>query len=88
METKTDKAKMLYASGDLKGALGIYRTFRLGFSTEEKRVIEIAYESLTGKENFYRELGIDTSTMIVKAEEIINANQGLKSIYPIKLSTF
>ena len=59
MKTKTSKAVELFRSGKVKEALRIFSTFRIGFSWEEKRAIEIAYESMTGKEAFYRSLGID-----------------------------
>jgi hypothetical protein len=71
-EKKADKAKRLFTAGDLKGALGIYKTFPFGFTREEKRAIEIAYESLIGREVFYRGLGIDTAAMITQSREIIN----------------
>jgi len=59
MKTKTSKAVELFRNGKVKEALGIFSTFRIGFSKEEKRAIEIAYESMTGKEAFYRSLNID-----------------------------
>jgi hypothetical protein len=76
-DKKLDKAKRLFAAGDLKGALGIIKTFPFGFSREEKRVIEIAYESLIGREAFYQRLGIDTSAMITQSREIINLKYSL-----------
>jgi hypothetical protein len=71
-EIKADKARRLFAVGDLKGALGIYKGFPFGFTKEEKRAIEIAYESLIGREAFYQRLGIDTAAMIAQSKEIIN----------------
>jgi len=68
---KANRAKKLFAAGDLKRALGIYKTFPFGFTREEKRAIEIAYESLIGREGFYRRLGIDTSAMIAQSKDII-----------------
>jgi len=71
-EKKTEKARRLFAAGDLKGALSIYKTFPFGFTRDEKRAIEIAYESLIGRADFYQRLGIDTSAMIIQSKEIIN----------------
>jgi hypothetical protein len=71
-EKKSAKVKRLLAEGDLKGALGIIKTFPFGFTSEEKRVIEIAYESLIGRDAFYQRLGVDTTEMIARSKEIIS----------------
>lgn len=71
METKTEKAITLLRQGRFKDALAIISRFRIGFTKEEKRVIEIAHESLTGHSSFYERLGIDTSSCINRAKEII-----------------
>lgn len=71
MRTKTEKAVSLFRSGCLKEALTIFRTFRIGFTKEERRTLQIAYESLTGNKNFYQQIGIDTDSMISKSVEII-----------------
>jgi hypothetical protein len=76
-EQKIDKIKRLFAAGDLKGTLGIVKTFPFGFTREEKRVIEIAYESLIGRAGFYQGLGIDTVAMIVQSKEIISIKYSL-----------
>ena len=68
MRTKTEKAINLFESGCLKEALSI---FRIGFTKEERRTLQIASESLTGNGNFYQQLGIDTDYMISKSVEII-----------------
>ena len=66
METKTSQLVKLVQNKDWKKALSIASNFRMNFSKEEKRNIEIAYESLTGKKDFYQQLGVDTE----KATEI------------------
>lgn len=68
---KTEKAIKLFQSGCLKEALAIFRTFRIGFSKEEKRIIQIAYESLAGNDSFYASLGIDTAECILKSKQIL-----------------
>ena len=49
MRTKTEKAINLFESGCLKEALSIFRTFRIGFTKEERRTLQIASESLAGR---------------------------------------
>lgn len=59
LTTKTSKAVASLKKGDLKGALKIFRTFRIGFTSAERRVIEIASETLNGYGRIYNQLGID-----------------------------
>jgi len=68
---KTDKALSLLRQGRFEDALSIIVHFRLGFTKEEKRTLEIAHESLTGHSSFYESIGVDTSTCISKAREIV-----------------
>ena len=70
-KTKVDKVKSLLAAGAFQKALAIVKTFRIGFSKEEKRSIEIAYESLNGYERFYRALGIDTDREIERTRQLL-----------------
>nr|DAQ43019.1 MAG TPA: hypothetical protein [Caudoviricetes sp.] len=69
--TKVDKVKSLLAEGAFQKALAIVKTFRIGFTKDEKRSIEIAYESLLGRDKFYQSIGIDTNKEIEKARQII-----------------
>lgn len=69
--TKVDKVKSLLAAGDFQKALTIVKTFRIGFSKEEKRSIQIAYESLSGHDHFYRSLGIDTDKEIERTRQLL-----------------
>lgn len=82
MRTKTEKAVSLFQSGCLKEALAIFRTFRIGFTKEERRTLQIASESLTGNGRFYQQIGIDTDSMISKSVEIITekylSNENIK----------
>lgn len=70
-KTKVDKVKSLLAAGAFQKALAIVKTFRIGFSKEEKRSIEIAYESLNGHERFYRALGINTDREIERTRQLL-----------------
>ena len=70
--TKVDKVKSLLAKGAFQKALAIVRTFRVGFTKDEKRSIEIAYESLLGRDKFYQSIGIDTNKEIEKARQLLS----------------
>lgn len=69
--SKTAQAVQKLKDGDLKGALSIFSTFKYDFTKDERRTIQIAYESLCGHDAFYKSLGIDTSKMINSASNII-----------------
>lgn len=85
METKTSKAVALFRSGHLKEALSIFRTFRVGFTQEERRTLQIASESLSGNTSFYQQIGINTTHEIEKSKELLtkkylrNENSNIKS---------
>lgn len=68
---KTDKALGLLRQGKLAEALAIISKFRIGFTKDEKRTLEIAHESLVGNASFYENIGIDTQLCISRAREII-----------------
>ncbi len=71
METKTNKAIRLFKEGHLKEALSLFCRFRIGFTKSELRTLQIAYESSTGKDAFYKSLGINTDEQVVNAIKII-----------------
>lgn len=73
METKTSKAISLFRSGLMKEALAIFRTFRNGFTQEERRTLQIASETLIGNGRFYQQLGINTEKEIEKSKRIIES---------------
>ena len=79
MRTKTEKAINLFESGCLKEALSIFRTFRIGFTKEERRTLKIAYECLSGNAGFYQQIGIDTNSEIEKSKSILLSKYMLKS---------
>ena len=68
---KTDKALGLLRQGKFAEALAIISKFRIGFTKDERRTLEIAHESLVGNASFYENIGIDTQFCISKAREII-----------------
>lgn len=77
METKTAQALSLFSSGDFAGALKIFKTFRIGLTTEERRILQIAQESLTGKESFYQSLQLNTEAIKQEAIQIIKQKYNL-----------
>jgi hypothetical protein len=72
MITKTEQAVVAFKNGNIKQAFKMMFRFH-GFSQEEKRYIQVAYECLAGKEDFYISLGIDTNHIINKAIECVSA---------------
>lgn len=76
-QSKTERAKNLFKSGDIVGSLAIIKSFRQGFSKEEKRTLEIAHECHSGNECFYKNIGIDTKAICNKAKEIIKSKYEL-----------
>lgn len=75
---KTDKALVLLRQGKFAEALAIIAKFRIGFTKDEKRTLEIAHESLAGNASFYEDIGIDTDTCIRMAEEIVRKKYHIK----------
>lgn len=73
IETKTYQACSLLRSGNVKESLKIFRTFRLGWSKEEKRIIDIACDCLCGMSDFYSSLGIDCQKVIDDAVEVVRS---------------
>ena len=65
-KTKTQQAIEAFRNGSFKSAFHMMKNFS-GFSKKELRTIQIAYECLSGKEQFYQTLGIDTKEMINEA---------------------
>lgn len=76
-QTRTDKAKELFTYGAFTESLKIFKTFKIGFTKDEHRTLEIAYESLTGNEKFYQAIGVDTAGMITQARTIIKEKYSL-----------
>ncbi len=68
---KTEQALSLFRKGQFKEALKIFKTFSHGFSSDERRAIQIAYECYCGRSAFFLSLGIDPDEMLAKALSII-----------------
>ena len=68
METKRDTARKLIKAGQTKEAMRIVKSFDGIYSKNEMRILQIAYECLTGKESFYKQIGEDTNKLKNEAE--------------------
>lgn len=71
MESRTQQAIRLWRLGEVVKALKIFKSFRVGLSDEERRILGIAYECYTGGWNFYESIGIDCKEFVDKAKDII-----------------
>lgn len=71
IQTKKQKVKDFVKSNNFIAALRIAKSFFIEINKDEQRTIQIAFESLTGKERFYKQLGIDTLSEIEKSKEIL-----------------
>ena len=67
--SKTQEAKNLYLAGDVKGALKIASTFKIGITREEAKALKSGYEAIVHPA-FYLQLGKDLNQMTAKAKEV------------------
>lgn len=77
MDTKTHKALSLFKQGLIKESISIFKTFRIGFTKEEKRTLEIASDCLNGRSLFYEQLGVDVENTILFSKSIIRSKYSL-----------
>ena len=71
MMTKTEQVVVLVKAGEWAKAMNIAKTFRLGFTKDEIRTIEIASDTLNGNGRLYRDLGIDVAVEVSKCKELL-----------------
>ncbi len=76
--TKTDQMVGLLKSGNTKDALRIAKTFRLGLSPEQKKILITGYECQIYP-YIYSQLGKDTKACVKQAVSL------LKALYAHKL---
>lgn len=76
-DTKTHKALSLFKKGLIKESLAIFKTFRIGFTREEKRTLEIASDCLNGRSLFYQQIGVDIEKTISSSKSIIQSKYSL-----------
>lgn len=71
METKTQKFIMLFKEQKYKEALRIIKSFRKVLCEEDIRILNIAWECISGNESFYRQLGMNTDKLKGDAYDIM-----------------
>ncbi len=69
--SKTAVAIQALMDGDVAKGLSILKTFRIGFTKEEHRTLEMASDIMHGSERFYLQLGYDTQAIKVRARQIV-----------------
>lgn len=67
METKTQQAINLWEQKKIVPSLKIFKSFKIGVSKDDKRNLEIAYECLTGKRDFYESIQVDVDSTLRNA---------------------
>lgn len=68
---KTALALTAMQNGEVGKSLSIFKTFRIGFTKDEHRILEMASDIMHGSERFYLQLGYDTQAITAKARMII-----------------
>lgn len=71
METKTQKFKRLFQEQKYRDALRVIKSFRRSLKADEIRTLNIAWECLTGKDSFYRQLGFNIEKVKSEAYAIM-----------------
>lgn len=71
-KTQRDKARMFFKKGDFKKALKLAKTFDITYNKEEVGILEIAYETVSGRESFYKQIGVDTDLNKQKALQLLD----------------
>ena len=72
METTRDKARKFIKERNYKEALKLSRKFDKIFNTNEIRILEIAYECLTGNEDWYKKLDINTAQILKESIDLLD----------------
>ncbi len=57
---------------DYKKALKIAKSFTIDFDKEEQRIIQIAYETLCGRDSMFKMLKINTTKMVEDAKKLVD----------------
>jgi hypothetical protein len=70
-KTHRDRARMFLKKGDFKKALKLAKTFDITYNKEEVGILEIAYETFSNKESFYKQIGVDIDLNKQKAFQLL-----------------
>lgn len=73
METKTSKAITLFNKGEFKAAFKLFSGFKMGFTKEERRRMQITYECINDLDRcrFYESIGVDYKDAALKSWQLI-----------------
>lgn len=71
MKSRTDVAVQYLRVGDYSKALSIFSTFRMGFTKEQIRTMEIASDTVKGNGRIYKQLGINVNDVVDKAIKLL-----------------
>lgn len=72
---KTDMVRELLQKGNIKGALRIAKSFRLGITKEQLDAMSSAYECMLYPD-FYKQIGKNPETEIERGKAVINTLYG------------
>lgn len=71
--TKTEQVIVLVKAGEWAKAMNIAKTFRMGFTKDEIRTMEIASDTLNGNGRLYKDLGIDVASEVFKCKALLKS---------------
>lgn len=76
MTRKSDAVRNYVRCGQIKEALRIAKTFRLGITKEQADAMSFAYECIVHPQ-FYAEIGIDVDEKIRSGTEVLQSLYGV-----------
>lgn len=79
MENKTEAVKRLVSEGNLKKALSIAKSFRLGVTKDQQSKMTRAYECMVHPD-FYRSIGTDIQEAIDEGAAVLAALFGTSTV--------
>lgn len=71
MINKTLLVRNFAKAGQYKKAIAIAAGFRLGMTTEQRRLLQIAKDVINGNGLFYEQIGVDIQSVLQQAEVIV-----------------
>lgn len=71
MNTKTQTAKSLLESGDLKGCLRLVKDFRIGLQPQDRKALSLGYEALVHP-GFYVQIKKDPADLVEEAKRVLS----------------
>lgn len=77
MRTKTEIAVQYLQEGKFSKALSIIKRFKIGFTPEQKRIIEISADISNGNGKIYSSIGVDPVSVISDCKKILQDKYGI-----------